>query len=95
MDRQQRACGARPQVVLTFDGPALLSRFGVKAFVSPINSGNARRKPARRGRDTFVPYATWLREGWASGQRTRPPAEVLFSCTIPAQAPYLTDIAKA
>jgi len=36
-----------------------------------------------------------LRGGWASGQRTRPPAEVLFSCTIPAQAPYLTDIAKA
>jgi hypothetical protein len=95
MKRQQRACGVRPQVVLTFDGPALLGRFGDKAFVSPINSGNARRKAARRGRDTFVLYATWLRDGWASGQRTRPPAEVLLRCTIPAQAPYLIDIAEA
>jgi hypothetical protein len=35
--------------VLTFDGAALLDRFAAEAFVSPINSGNARRKAARRG----------------------------------------------
>ena len=47
MKRQRRACGDRPQVVLTFDADALLDRFAAEAFVSPINSGNARRKAAR------------------------------------------------
>jgi hypothetical protein len=94
MDRQRRACGSRPQVVLTFDASALLDRFGNEAFVSPINSGNARRKAARRGRDTFVPYRMWLRQGWPTGQRTRPPAECLFGCVIPVQAPYLVAITR-
>jgi len=89
MERQRRACGDRPQVVLTFDGGALLNRFGHYAFVSPINSGNARRKAARRGLTTLRPYKDWLREGWLTGQRSRPPAEVLFRCAIPAKAPYL------
>jgi hypothetical protein len=48
LKRQRRACGDRPQVVLTFDADALLDRFADEAFVSPINSGNARRKAARR-----------------------------------------------
>jgi uncharacterized protein DUF7002 len=94
MDRQRCACGDRPQVILTFDGPALFEAFGDRTFLSPINSGNARRKPARRGRDTFVPYWRWLQEGWPTGQRTRPPAEVLFGCGIPTRAPYLIDIAR-
>jgi hypothetical protein len=94
MDRQRQACGDRPQVVLMFDGAALLDHFGSEAFLSPINSGNARRKPARRARDTLVPYEVWLREGWPTGQRTRPPAEVLFRCPIPVEAPYLIDIIK-
>jgi hypothetical protein len=94
MERQRRACGSRPQVVLTFDGAALLKRFQADAFVSPINSGNARRKAARRGRDTFVPYAAWLRQGWPSGRSGRPPAECLFGCTIPTHAPYVVDIAR-
>jgi hypothetical protein len=94
MERQRQACNGRPQALFTFDGVALLDRFGAEAFMSPINSGNARRKPAPRGRDTLVPYANWLRTGWPTGQRTRPPAEVLFSCPIPVEAPYLIDIAK-
>jgi hypothetical protein len=94
MERQRRVCGSRPQVVLSFDGAALLERFQADAFVSPINSGNARRKAARRGRDTFVPYTGWLRQGWPSGRSGRPPAEFLFGCTIPTQAPYVLDIAK-
>jgi hypothetical protein len=43
MDRQRQACGGRPQALLTFDGAALLDRFGAEAFMSPINSGNAAR----------------------------------------------------
>jgi hypothetical protein len=94
MNRQRRAYASRPQLVLTFDAAALLDHFAADAFVSPINSGNARRKAVRRGRDTFVPYRTWLREGWPSGQVTRPPAEFLLRCTVPVKAPYLTDISE-
>lgn len=94
MNRQRQACGDRPQVMLTFDGEALLASYGAEAFLSPINSGNARRKPARRGHNTLVPYHIWLKEGWPTGQRTRPPAEVLFRCQIPARMPYLIDIAN-
>jgi hypothetical protein len=94
MERQRRACGDRPQVVLTFDADALLDRFVAEAFVSPINSGNARRRAARRGRTTFRPYANWLREGWPTGRRARPPAEVLLRCTVPAEALYLIGFSK-
>jgi hypothetical protein len=94
MERQRHACGDRPQIVLTFDADAVLDRFVAEAFVSPINSGNARRKAARRGRTTFRPYANWLREGWPTGRRARPPAEVLLRCTVPAEAPYLIGVSK-
>jgi hypothetical protein len=92
MERQRRACGDRPQVLLTFDGSALLDVFGADAFVSPINSGNARRKPARRGRNTLMTYRSWLREGWPTGRPNRPPVEILLRCTIPVKAPHLIDI---
>jgi hypothetical protein len=95
MDRQRRACGSRPQVVLTFDSTTLLEQFQAEAFVSPINSGNARRKAAQLGRKTFVPYATWSRQGWLTGRPGRAPAEFLFRCTIPSRAPYVIDIANA
>lgn len=92
MERQRHACGDRPQVLLTFDASTLLEKFGPDAFVSPINSGNARRKPARRGLNTLMPYGTWLANGWPSGTRHRPPAELLFRSTIPVQAPYLVEM---
>jgi hypothetical protein len=95
MERQRRACRDRPQIALTFDAVALFDRFAAESFLSPINSGNARRKPARRGRSTLVPHAVWVREGWPTRPRSHPPAEVLFGCVVPAQAPYLIDIAKA
>ncbi len=92
MDRQRKACGTRPQFVLTFDAEALLTSFAAHAFVSPINSGNARRKPARRGLDTILAYNVWLEWGWPTGQRDRPTAEFLFSCNVPTAAPYLISI---
>ena len=94
LERQRRACGDRPQRLLTFDAAALLERFGDHALVSPINSGNARRRPAWRGRDTLVPYRTWVRDGWPAGARRRRPAEFLFRCVVPAERPYLLDIAE-
>jgi hypothetical protein len=92
MDRQRQACGDRRQALITFDGAVLLERFGSEAFLSPINSGNARRKAAPRGRRTLVPYEVWRLTGWPTGQRTRPPAEVLFQCPIPVRGPYLIEI---
>lgn len=92
MERQRHACGPRPQIVLTFDAARLLDTFGDHALVSPINSGNARRKPARRGRDTLVPYRTWRRVGWPAGSRHRAPAEFLFRCTLPAKPPYVVNV---
>jgi hypothetical protein len=93
--RQLGACGDRAQVVLTFDGAAVLDHFADEAFVSPINSGNARRKPAPRGRETLLAYRTWQAQGWPAGARSRPPAEVLIAKRMPAQAPYLLSIQSA
>src|ERR1700723_1034802 len=95
MDRQRRACGSRPQVVLTFDCTELLEQLQAEAFVSPINSGNAPRKAAQRVRKTFVPAVTWSRQGWPTGRPGRAPAEFLFRCTIPSRAPYVIDVADA
>lgn len=66
LNRQRRACEPRPQIVLTLDTKRLLARHGDAASLSPINSGNARRKPAQRGLSTFVPYDRWLESGWDS-----------------------------
>jgi hypothetical protein len=92
LERQRKACGGRPQFVLTFHAEALLERFGAYASVSPINSGNARRKPARRGRETLLSYRVWKSAGWPTGHRSRLPAEFLFKCVVPTAAPYLVDI---
>jgi hypothetical protein len=48
-----RAYGGREQVILTIDTYRLLSRPSLAVTLSPINSGNTRRKPVLRGRDTF------------------------------------------
>ena len=67
------------------------------AAVSPINSGNARRRPAR-GAATFVPYAAWVDSGWASEaaalgikerKRSHPPVEFTIASTIPDAMRYV------
>ena len=55
LERQRRACGDRPQILLTFDSAALFGHFGASAFVSPINSGNARRKALGVASPRFFP----------------------------------------
>src|SRR5580693_6768316 len=87
--------GGRPQLVLAFDAAALLDRLEMEAFVSAINSGNARRKAVRRDRDTLVPYRTWLKQGWPTSQRLRPQGEFLVRCRLPAEAPHLIDVVPA
>jgi uncharacterized protein DUF7002 len=95
MERRRRAFGSRPQLVFAFEAAALLDRFKMEAFVSAFDSGKARRKAVRRDRDTLVLYQTWLKEGWPTGRRTRPPAEFLVRCHLPAEAPHLIDVFPA
>jgi hypothetical protein len=66
LNRQRLACEPRPQVVLAIDVGALVAAYGRNVALSPINTGNARRRPARRGAATFVPLDEWLQSGWAS-----------------------------
>jgi hypothetical protein len=66
LNRQRRACEPRPQVVLEIDTERLLTQYAERIALSPINTGNARRRAAKRGRCTFVPYAVWIESGWSS-----------------------------
>ena len=66
LNRQRRACEPRPQVVLVVDAQRLVARYAERISLSRINSGHARRRPARRGRCTFVPYRLWIESGWSS-----------------------------
>ncbi|SNT19939.1 hypothetical protein SAMN05216276_102840 [Streptosporangium subroseum] len=98
LNLHRAAYASRPQVVLTLDAAHLVADYGDRAAVSPINSGNARRRPARRGAATFVPYAEWVRSGWASEaaalgtrerSRSHPPAELTITGAIPDAMRYV------
>ena len=87
LNRQLKACGGRPQVVLTLDTKRLLARHADRVALTPFNTGNARRKPAIRGRATFVPYPDWLASAWRSeaeglGIRERPPSHSPVELTV-------------
>lgn len=89
--RHQAACAARPQVVVTLDLRTLLARHGARAFLTPFNVGNARRRPAARGRRTFVPLDAWLATRWDDEAlpgrpprpRAHPPAELAIAGAVP------------
>ena len=92
LNRQRRACSGFPQVVLTIDSERLLRHYADRAALTPINSGNARRKPAPRSTATFVPYHVWAESGWrseAEALRTRPrsprhpPVELAIDDAVP------------
>src|SRR5258708_2971089 len=65
LNRQRAACDPRPQVVLTVDASKLVAAYAEKIALTPINTGNARRRPARRGAATLVPYPAWVTSPWA------------------------------
>ena len=94
--RHQRAFVDRPQLLLVFDAKRLLKELGDEIFVSPINSGNARRKAAARSTKLFVPYHSWIEQGWAEidGEK-RPdsslPAEITIKGRLSLE-PYLIII---
>ena len=102
LDRQRRAGGASPRaVVMTVDAERLLAVHGTRAALSAINTGNARRKPAPRGRQSFVSYAAWLDSRWASeaaalGTRPRapshPPAELTVEDSVPDAMDFVLSL---
>jgi hypothetical protein len=95
VERHLRAFGARPQILLAFDASRLLKQLGDRIYLSPINSGNARRRPVPRSTLTFVPYREWIETGWrtlASDSRAPrcPPAEILLEGNLPLK-PFLVS----
>jgi hypothetical protein len=98
LNRQRAACEPRPQVVLVVDAEALVTEHGSRVALTPINTGNARRRPARRGAATFVPYAQWLASAWETEAaalatpvrpRSHPPAELTIAQSVPDLARFL------
>lgn len=101
VNRQRRACEPRPQVVLVVDTGRLLARYAEMVALSPINSGNTRRKPALRGQSTFVPYTVWSESGWGSeavglgmGTRARShrPVELTVGGAVPDIMNYVVGV---
>jgi len=70
LNRQKAACEPRPQIAIAVDTAASPAAHQDRVALTPINTGNARRKPARRGSATFVPFALWVESGWASEANT-------------------------
>jgi hypothetical protein len=89
--RHAKALRRRAQLLLTVDTAALVGAYEHRAFVTPFNIGNARRRPARRGPRTLCPLTSWRTHGWKQealpGSRPRPsshrPAELLIEGGVP------------
>lgn len=100
LNRMLKANHKRPQVLMILDTERLLAAYAEQVTLAPINTGNARRRPALRGRETFVPYQVWLESRWASeaealGTRIRSgshiPAELTITGSIPDVMHFVTQ----
>jgi hypothetical protein len=92
LERQASACGRWPQLMFEIDAEKLIQRHAQRAFVTPFNVGSATRRPAPRGRASFVPVAAWNENGWeyeSTGLKLPPrrksprPAELTVQDTVP------------
>jgi len=100
LNRQRRACGTSPQIVLTVDAARLLARYGAQATVTPINTGNAMRAAAPRNLTTFVPYQRWIEDGWvheklertATRASNHKPVELTIDDAVPDIMDYVTAV---
>jgi hypothetical protein len=101
LNRQRRACSRFPQVVLRIACDPLLDRYADQTALTPINTGNARRKPGRRGAATFVPYSVWSASSWLSetqalGTRPRPqrhpPVELTVTDSVPDVMSFVLSV---
>jgi hypothetical protein len=101
LNRQRAACEPRPQVVMVVDTAALVASYEEQVSVTPINTGNARRKPARRGAATFVPLKEWALSGWAREaealgiplrDRSHQPVELTVIDAVPDIMRFVVDV---
>jgi hypothetical protein len=101
LNRQLNACAGRSQIVLTLDAKQLVAQHAERVALTPFNTGNARRKPAIRGRATFVPYSAWLASAWRSeaeafGMRerasTHSPVELTVTGSVRDAAEFMVGI---
>ena len=101
--RQARACKSSPQYVIEIDAARLLAGHGQRAFVTPINTGNAMRRAARRGRASFVPFSSWTESGWLhESERLRlplrrtplRPVELAIAGEVPDVADHILRIRR-
>jgi hypothetical protein len=101
LNRQRAACEPRSQVVLTIDAVKLINTYSEQIALTPINTGNARRKPARRGIETFVPYSIWIESRWVSEtaalgpparQRSHTSVELTIADAVPDVMQFIIDV---
>lgn len=102
LNRQRLACTS-PQYIMTIDVKKLLVHYGQRTTVTPINTGNARRVPARRSLESFVPYDIWVDSGWKSESEalgTKPrslshkPVELTITDAVPNIFDFVTDLCR-
>jgi hypothetical protein len=99
LQRHVAACAGRPQMLVVVDLAELTRRHGARAAVTPFNVGNARRRPAPRGRRTFVPLDRWLFSRWQTEARPgepargrhHPPAELAVEGAVPDLMALVVD----
>jgi hypothetical protein len=100
LNRMLKANSERPQIVMIVDTRQLLAAYAERTTLAPINTGNARRKAALRGRQTFVPYKIWIESRWDSeaealGTKIRPkslpPAELTILDAVPDIMKFVTQ----
>ncbi len=103
LNRQRKACDSSPQIVLTVDAHRLVSSYLRQTALTPFNTGNARRRPARRGRETFVPFDKWQESGWsweAAALRTplrpssHPPVELAIADAVEDALDFVVDVRR-
>jgi hypothetical protein len=100
LNRQRLACKASTQIVLVLDATRLLLNYHSSAAVTPINTGNARRRAALRNLSTFVPYERWCMDGWEGESvpgakrrdRNHRPVELAIPDAVPDVMGYLVDV---
>jgi hypothetical protein len=99
LNRQRNACGRFSQILYVVKTEKLLEHYASSVELTPINSGNARRRPAVRGTKTFVPYPDWMERGWYAEERdqgvrprSHPPVEFTVSRAIPDWMDFVTEI---
>jgi hypothetical protein len=87
---QAKAHEGRERMVLVLRTLSVAKRYAEQMELSPINSGSARRRPARRGLSTFTPL---LRHDYPTWQKLRNKAtpDRIVEVTVVGDLDHITD----